>query len=526
MIYPNKEEYIKRSAAYNVVPIYKKYFIDTETPATIFLKLGGASPEKQMFLLESIEGIKRLSRYSFIGAGFSHLIRFENGIFSVSERSDQRDREIIRTKTNLPLSELERFLSGYRIYKDHELTHFIGGAVGYLSYDLVKYFENIDIPQDDPDFPEMMLYITDCLVVFDHLLNTISIIATVKNDGEGTGAGKSYENACRKIEDLENLIFDSYKNSRLHEELIKTSIINNGNYHSEVTPDEIPENTGEVGTRTVVRSNFTRDGFIDAVNKAKKYINEGEVFQLVLSQRFEVKNIPESLNVFNIYRILRNLNPSPYMYYLSFGDFRIVGSSPEPLIKISGRKIITCPIAGTRKRGKSIAGDRKLITDLLSDKKEKAEHNMLVDLSRNDLGRVCEYGSVKLKRYMKVEKYSHVIHLVSRVEGLLRKDKTIFDALMSTFPAGTLTGAPKIRAMQLISELEPERRGPYGGIIGYFGFDKSLDCCITIRTALLKGSKAFVQAGAGIVYDSVAESEYQETINKASALLDAIKRGT
>jgi anthranilate synthase component 1 len=413
-----------------------------------------------------------------------------------------------------------------------------------MSYDLVKYFENIDIPPAGTGFPEMMLYLTDCIIVFDHLLNTVNIIATVKNDSSDMDCKKAYRLSCEKIMQIENIIFKPFRHGTNHENNIRYNLMQQS--HTGGNTDGILfENNGTIpqlknlsksifqdapdgifqNSNLSLTSNFTMGSFTEAVNRAKRYINEGEVFQLVLSQRFEVGNFSGQIDAFSIYRILRNLNPSPYMYYLSFNDFKIIGSSPEPLIKVTGRKIITCPIAGTRKRGRNEGEDKKIITSLLSDDKEKAEHNMLVDLSRNDLGRVCRYGSVKVKRYMKVEKYSHVVHLVSRVEGLLKKEETIFNALKSTFPAGTLTGAPKIRAMQLISGLEPVRRGPYGGIIGYFGYDSSLDCCITIRTALAKDNKVYIQAGAGIVYDSVAENEYLETLNKAKALLYAVIRG-
>jgi anthranilate synthase component 1 len=350
-----------------------------------------------------------------------------------------------------------------------------------------------------------MLFLTDTIIVFDHLLHTVKIISAIKTDKD-LSPEKAYEMSADSIEELEEKIFNApdkeYKKS------------------AEIFTGDTGSITDRIADIREIKSNFSRDRFLETVEKAKKHINSGDVFQLVLSQRFEFLNNAEP---FSIYRILRIINPSPYMYYLNVDDVKVIGSSPEPLIKITGRKILTCPIAGTRKRGKSKSEDTKLISCLLGDEKEKAEHNMLVDLSRNDLGRVCRYGSVKLKRYMGIEKYSHVMHMVSRVEGTLRHDKTIYDALASTFPAGTLTGAPKIRAMQLISEFEPDRRGPYGGIIGYFGYDGNLDSCITIRTALLRGKMAYVQAGAGIVYDSVPENEWDETVNKAAALLKTIK---
>jgi len=492
MYYPEKKDYLDKAAKYNLIPVYKKYIVDMETPTTIFLKT--LEPGKEMFLLESIEGAKRLSRYSFIGVNNERTINYKNGFFSLEESGVT----LVKNKSEYPLLELEKVIGEYRIYKDPELNHFVGGAVGYLGYDLVKYFENIALPENSLDMPEMLLFLTDTLIVFDHLLNTIKIIAAVKINRD-IFPEKTYSASVEKIKKLEEKIF----NDKVY--LNKTSV-------------DSTDLSGDSTNEHNFNSNIAKDAFLDAVRKAKKYIVEGEVFQLVLSQRFESLNQKQP---FDIYRALRILNPSPYMYYFNFKDFKIIGSSPEPLIKITGRKILTCPIAGTRRRGVSPGEDVKLVNDLLNDEKEKAEHNMLVDLSRNDIGRICVYGSVKLKRYMKIEKYSHVIHMVSRVEGLLQKDKTIYDALKSTFPAGTLTGAPKIRAMQLISELEPDRRGLYGGIIGYFGYDGSLDTCITIRTALIKGEKIYVQAGAGIVYDSLPENEWRETVNKAAAIFKA-----
>ena len=408
-------------------------------------------------------------------------------------------KEVLKVKTKSPLEELEKVINEYRLYKNPELNHFVGGAVGYLSYDLVKYFENIKLTKNKLSLPEIMLNLTDLVIVFDHFLNRMKIISTVKIEKDTEkDADKAYFQSIQKIEEIESKIFSGNKNGNS----------DNFPYHADNTK------------KFDIKSNFSKQKFLEAVRKAKKYIIDGEAFQIVLSQRFSVDSLS---NPFNIYRALRTTNPSPYMYYINFGKFKIIGSSPEPLIKINGRKILTCPIAGTKKRGASPKEERFLVSSLLNDEKEMAEHNMLVDLSRNDLGRVCKFGSIKIKKYMSVEKYSHVIHLVSRIEGTLDKKSTIYDALKSTFPAGTLTGAPKIRAMQIISELEPDCRGPYGGVVGYFGYDGSLDTCITIRTAIIKDGKAYIQAGAGIVYDSVPENEWNETLNKAGALFKAIK---
>jgi len=454
MFHPSKSEYISKAESYNLIPVYKEYIVDTETPASLFIKAVG--PEKRGFLLESIEGIKNLSRYSFIGVGCNNLIKFENGIFSLNEGS----RIVYEIKTRDPLGELEKVLKKYHLYKSPELNHFVGGAVGYLSYDLVKYFEEIPLPKSELFIPEIMLYLTDLIVVFDHLLNRIKIISTVKI-GNNISAGKAYDISVENIENIERKI---RKNNR-------------NNFKKSFSSADINHYNGNLE----LKSNFEKERFLEGVEKAKRYITEGDAFQIVLSQRFYTDKFLDS---FSIYRGLRTINPSPYMYYFNFDKLKISGASPEPLIKINGKRVLTCPIAGTRKRGKNSREDKNLIKDLLNDEKEKAEHNMLVDLARNDLGRVCKYDSVKVKKYMSIEKYSHVIHLVSQVEGTLDKSSSIYDALKSVFPAGTLSGAPKIRAMQIISE--------------------------------------YIQAGAGIVYDSKPENEYNETLNKAAAIFKAI----
>jgi anthranilate synthase component 1 len=493
MFYPYRKDYMAKAENYNLIPVYKEYIVDTETPTSIFMKTVG--PEKRGFLLESVEGLKNLSRYSFIGIGCRNLIKFDKEIFSL----DNGSGEVYEIKTRDPLLELEKVMNRFRLYKNPELDHFVGGAVGYLGYDLVNYFDEVPLPGSRLSVPEIMLYLTDLVVVFDHLLNRIKIISTVKINDKIT-AGKAYDESVENIENLEKII--SQKNGNNFSSNFGSSAI--GNYSGDL----------------ILNSNFEKERFLEAVERAKKYITEGDAFQIVLSQRFYTDKFSDP---FSIYRGIRTINPSPYMYYFNFDAFKIIGASPEPLVKIKGRRILTYPIAGTRKRGQSLKEDRILTTDLLNDRKEKAEHNMLVDLSRNDLGRVCRYNSVKVKKYMSVEKYSHVIHLVSRIEGTLDKKNSIYDALKSVFPAGTLSGAPKIRAMQIISELEPDRRGPYGGAVGYFGYDGDLDTCITIRTAIIKNGTAYIQAGAGIVYDSEPENEYNETLNKAAALFKAIR---
>lgn len=517
MYQPSKKEYIEKAQNYNLIPVYREYVVDTETPASIFIKVGGL--EKEGFLLESIEGATNLSRYSFIGVGIESRLVFDNNIFS--QRKEDQDEIVVKIAN--PLRELEKVMEEYHLCKNPNLNHFVGGAVGYLSYDLVKYFENIKLPEERIHFPEMMLYLTDMVIVFDHLFNRMKIVSTIKIDKD-TPPEKAYSLSVEKIEDIQAKIFQTniFKESRNNSfglNGLKSNLNNDFISGDFIDFNSLDQDSIGLFGDISKNSNFTKPDFLEAVEKAKKYIIEGEAFQVVLSQRFS-KNY--SSNPFSIYRRLRTINPSPYMFYMNFGDFQVIGSSPEPLVKISGKRILTCPIAGTRKRGKDSKEDKTLVNELLNDEKEKAEHNMLVDLSRNDLGRVCKYGSVKVKRYMSVEKYSHVIHLVSRVEGVLDQNMSIYQALESAFPAGTLTGAPKVRAMQIISELEPCRRGPYGGVVGYFGYDGSLDTCITIRTALVRDGKVFIQAGAGIVYDSVPENEWKETINKAAALFRAV----
>lgn len=468
MIFPSTEEYIKKSENYNLIPVCKEFIVDTETPVSIFIKAGGL--EKNSFLLESIEVSKNISRYSFIGVDYDLLVSFNEGNMAFNSSNNN-----VAVKTRTPLDELQKIMNQYHPYKNPAMDHFIGGAVGYLSYNLVKYFENISLPSEFSKFPEMMLFLTDKIIVFDHALNKMKIIATIKIDS-GVSAASAYNLSVEKIEEIEEKIFKGKTNSYSSDNSLSNGRIGSmksiesiqgigsiGNIGNDIRIG----NTGSMGSnvsiksngsidfsslslldKSAIKSNFKKEDFLEAVEKAKKYIIDGEVFQMVLSQRF---NAICTATPFNIYRVLRTINPSPYMYYINFEKFKIIGSSPEPRIKIKGRKILTYPIAGTRKRGKSKSEDRRLINELLKDQKERVEHNMLVDLARNDLGRVCRFGSVKISKYMYAEKYSHVIHLISRIEGILEKDRTIYDALKSVFPAGTLTGAPKIRTMQLIS---------------------------------------------------------------------------
>lgn len=483
MYYPSKTEFKKLVKTYNVIPVYEEIIADMDTPVSAFEKL---VPVNCAFLLESIEGGERLGRYSFLGSDPFLTVSCHHGKVKI-----KGDIEKTIKKTKDPLKELEKILAQYKLAPLPDLPPFCGGAVGYLGYDSVRYFEDIPCSgKDDLDLPEMVFMFTDTILIFDHLKHKIKVVANAHTNGD---LDKIYEETISKINSLIAKLRQSFSSFPLEEP---------------AQPPELPLN-----------SNISKRDFMASVNKAKQYIRDGDALQIVLSQRFQldIKSDP-----FNIYRVLRTVNPSPYMYYLKFDDLELIGSSPEPLVKVEGEKVITRPIAGTRRRGKSPEEDEEMERELLSSPKEKAEHIMLVDLGRNDLGRVCEDGTVEVDDLIFVEKYSHVMHLVSQVSGTMKKDINAFDVLRAAFPAGTVSGAPKVRAMEIIDELEPTLRGPYAGVVGYFSYSGSLDTCITIRTIVVKGGKAYIQAGAGIVYDSIPEGEYKETVNKAKALLRAI----
>jgi len=464
MFYPSKEEFIKLSKKGNLIPVYTEIISDVETPVSAYKKI----EDKYSFLLESVVGGEKIARYSFIGYS-STLIKGSDN----------------------PFKALKSLLNKYRPVKIPGLPRFQGGLVGYISYDAVKYLEKI--PSKNPDDLKLPLYnflFADSLLAFDHIKHKIIVISNAHVKGDPSGA---YFDATKKI-------------AKLVKKLQKPLMIKNMDRTNKASYN--------------VSSNITKNKFENAVISAKEYIKAGDIIQVVLSQRFDTKFNGDA---FNIYRVLRTINPSPYMYYLNFGSTKLIGSSPEVLVRLEDGIATLRPIAGTRKRGKSKEEDDYLEKNLLADNKEKAEHIMLVDLGRNDLGRVCQKGSVKVTELMKVEKYSHVMHIVSNVEGKLRKGADAIDLLQATFPAGTVSGAPKIRAMEIIDKLETAARGPYAGAVGYFGFSGELDSCITIRTIVLNKGKAFVQAGAGIVADSIPSKEYEESFNKAAALLKALE---
>lgn len=487
MFYPTEKEFIKLAQEGNVIPVYREIPADTDTPVTAFLK---ACKGKYSFLLESMEAADTIGRYSFLGTNPSLIFKSKDRKIEIIGASGKKT---FITKTD-PLAEIKKFMKKYKFVEVKGLPRFCGGLVGYIGYDAVRFFEKL--PKTKPDdfkLPDYYFMLMDSLIIFDHYKHIISIVYNVHIPEKRSNLKKVYKQAVFQIDNLESNL--------------KSSI-------------HIRHLGSGIKRKSTVKSNFSKSVFKKAVIKAKKYIMDGEIIQVVLSQRFKTQ---ARACAFDVYRNLRTINPSPYMYYLKFDDLNIVGSSPEMLVRCENGLVETRPIAGTRPRGKNSAEDESLEKELLSDAKERAEHLMLVDLGRNDLGRVCRFNSIRIKDFMIIELYSHVMHIVSNVVGKLRKDKDIYDLLRAAFPAGTVTGAPKIRAMQIIDELEPVLRGPYAGCVGYFSFSGNLDTCITIRTIVLKGNYAYIQAGAGIVADSVPEREYQETYNKAKAALKALQ---
>jgi len=467
---PARETFLQLASQGNVIPVSADLLADLETPVSVFAKLRGRGPA---FLLESVEGGEHVSRYSFIGCNPRKILTARPG-----------DGD--------PLQELETELARYRPVVLPGLPPFTGGAVGYLGYEFIHSVEKT-VPlaaKDDLGMPMMWFMLCDSLVVFDRARQTLRLIVNAHVEAS---AEQAYDRAVNELQRLQLAL---------------------------AAPLPLaPGALTDAGRIEVPPGNFTRAGFEKLVEGTKEYIRAGDIFQIVLSQRF---SRPFSGAPLDLYRTLRTVNPSPYMFILETGDFALVGASPEVHVRLTGRTAEIRPIAGTRPRGKTTEEDIALEKELLADEKEKAEHLMLVDLARNDLGRVCDFGSVKVPEFMLIERYSHVMHIVSQVEGQLAPERTSFDLMRATFPAGTVSGAPKIRAMQLIAEMEGLQRGSYAGALGYFSYDGNLDSCITLRTALLKDGVVHVQAGAGLVADSVPAAEYQETINKASALFKAI----
>ncbi len=489
-VYPSPSEFRFRAARGNVVPVYTELIADSETPISIFDKLRESNGS---FLFESAEHNESLGRFSFLGFD-PHLVLESRGRTITIQEGDER--RIFET-TSDPLAELEKVMARFRFPPSEELGHFAGGAIGYLGYDVVRHFEpTVSLaPHDGLDLPEAMFVIAKTLIVFDHRLRRLRVIENVFLK-EGDDPKVAYKEAVRRIE-------------RTLERLAR--------------PTRLPLLESEGASPPAdARSNTTRTEFEAMVRAAKEHIAAGDIFQAVVSQRFETEFTGDSLD---LYRALRFINPSPYMFCLELGrDFSLVGSSPELHVRATNGMLEIRPIAGTRPRGATAAEDDANSTELLADPKERAEHVMLIDLARNDLGRVAEFGSVRVTEQMVIERYSHVMHIVSHVVGRLNADRSAFDAMRATFPAGTVSGAPKVRAMQLIAELEKARRGFYAGAVGYFGFDGNLDSCIALRSIVLQNGKAYAQAGAGIVADSQPSAEYEETVNKALAMMKAVAR--
>ena len=485
MYTPSLEQFREKAKQGNLIPVYREVLADTETPVSAFLKINDGCCA---FLLESVTGGEKWARYSFLGCAPEAVIVGEDGKVFLKENGTVTDLPFEKD----PLEAVKRVLDRYKPVEVPGLPRFFGGAVGYLSYDVVRFFEKLPYG-DKPGMglPELFLMLTDTLLIFDNVAGRIKVVSNAHIDGDGVD--EAYKKATAKIDALV--------------EKLRTCLPRR-------------EETDRAGkTAAEPRSNFTPEAFHDVVLKAKEYIRAGDIFQVVLSQRFEREITCEP---FDIYRALRAINPSPYMFYLKMGETSLVGSSPEVMVRLEGDRIELRPIAGTRRRGATEEEDLALERDLLDDPKERAEHIMLVDLGRNDVGRVSRPGGVDVNELMVVERYSHVMHIVSNVRGRIAENKDAYDVIRASFPAGTVSGAPKIRAMEIIEEFEPTRRGPYAGTVGYFGFSGNMDTCITIRTIMVKDGRAYVQAGAGIVADSEPEKEFQETVNKAMGMMRAI----
>ena len=495
MYCPSLKEFLRLSKKGNVIPVYKEINADLDTPVSAFLKI---KKSDCAFLLESVEGQEKIARYSFLGSNPSLIFKAKARNIEIIYPKDKRIKRFV-TKLS-PLDEIKKLMKDFKTVTVSGLPRFYGGLVGFIGYDTVRFFERIpDKNPDDLKLPDSMFILTDSILIFDHANHTIKLVNNVILPGNvrnlsGVKKQKIYNNAIKKIEAIQ----------------------------SEFLKPAVEEKEILAKKKIKIESNFKKSEFEKIVRKAKEYIRKGDIIQVVASQRFKANIVSQP---FQIYRNLRSLNPSPYMYFLKFKDAALIGSSPEMLVRCEDGLIQTRPIAGTRPRGKTEEEDKKLAEELIKDKKERAEHLMLVDLGRNDLGRVSKTGTVEVSEFMNIEKYSHVMHLVSEVRGKLNdKRYDIYDVLRVAFPAGTVSGSPKIRAMEIIDELENLRRGPYAGCVGYFSFSHNMDTCITIRTIIVKGNSAYIQAGAGIVSDSVPEKEYFESVNKAKALIEAITK--
>jgi anthranilate synthase component 1 len=485
--YPSYEEFVDLARHHTMVPVYRQLVGDTLTPVSAFCKM---QEGEWSFLFESVVGGERVGRYSFLGSG--PFLRFQAWDRRVQIGTEGKTQELEHAD---PIKLLEEYLARYRAPQLPGLPRFCGGAVGYAGYDAVRYTERLPHPpRDDRQLPDLCFAFHDRMVIFDHINKTIAAVAHAHVDP--LDLGRSYQKACARVDQLVERLQQGVADLQL----------------TDIAP------IGEV--RLSYRSNFEKPAFLHAVERCREYIQAGDIFQVVLSQRLQTET---RARPFDIYRTLRVVNPSPFMFYVKAGPLCLVGSSPEIMVRVEGDLVTIRPLAGTRRRGKTEEEDRQLAEELRADPKERAEHIMLVDLGRNDVGRIARYGTVELSEVMVVERYSHVMHLSSNVSGRLDAGKSAFDALRAGLPAGTLSGAPKVRAMEIIDELEPHRRGPYGGAVGYVDFSGNMDTCIALRTLVLKGQTVYIQAGAGIVADSVPEKEYEETMNKAMGMLRAIE---
>ena len=485
MIKPDFKEYLELSKDFDYIPLYLKVMGDTLTPVQVYQSIREIS--KYSYLLESVQQNEKLGRFSWIG--LRPVMTFKANSRRIEISQTGKDTRVVDGN---PLEQLFKIMADFRPAILEELYPYQGGVIGYFGYDTVRHIENI--PNDNPDdlgIPESIFILPKTVIVFDHLYQSVTLIVQVKaNDRE------DYEQGKTEIHEMLEMISNSSKG---------------------VSPVPIPDEIGDVSD---FMSNMNRDEYMRAVEKAKSYIIEGDIFQVVLSQRFSMRYKEDP---FEIYRSLRRINPSPYLFYLDYDDFQIAGSSPEILVKRLENTLTLRPIAGTQRRGKNPEEDQRLADDLLNDPKELAEHMMLVDLGRNDLGRVSKFGTVKPKQFKYIENYSHVMHIVTNLESTIANDKTNSDLIHATFPAGTLTGAPKVRAMEIIDELEISKRGFYGGAVANIDFNGNFDSCIGIRSVVLKDDNAYIQAGAGIVADSIPEKEYEECLNKAKAVMKAVQ---
>jgi anthranilate synthase component I len=487
----SRDEFIERSQRGNLIPVWREFLADQETPVLAYQRLRTALAEEGLtegaFLLESVEGGEHIARYSFLGGAPRALFRAYGRRVEITDADGLH--EVFEDVE--PLSVLKEYMSVFRPVADPSLPRFYGGAVGYIGYDAVAQFEKVPLcERDGLGWPDMVFGITDTIIIFDHVRHTMKVVANAFVAGD---AGEAYETARKRIDAM-------------------------CAYLATVVPLHVLD-AHEEPTALPCRSNTERAVFMASVERVKEYIRAGDVIQVVLSQRFEADTTAEPLDV---YRALRSVNPSPYMFCLEFGDRAVVGSSPEIHVRCEDERVEVRPIAGTRPRARDPEEDAALERELLADPKERAEHIMLVDLGRNDVGRVCAYGSVRVPELMVIERYSHVMHIVSDVEGRLAPGKDAYDVLRATFPAGTVSGAPKVRAMEIIAELEEAQRGAYAGAVAYIGFSGNLDSCITIRTVLMEEGRSYVQAGAGVVADSDPLKEFEETQNKARGMIKAL----